>query len=88
MDWGLLFGGGAFGLMLVTATSGFVYLIMRLMTNPLKEDLVELQVTMKEISAKIKGESDLIRLIQQEVVKHERNCSLLKQVEARIGKVK
>ncbi len=78
MDWGLLFGGGAFALTLVGTTSGFVYLIMKLMTYPLKEDLVELQEAVKKISEKIKGEGDLIRLIQQEVVKHERNCPLLK----------
>ena len=72
MDWGLLFGCGAFGLMLVGTTSGFVYLIMKLMTNPLKEDLIELKESVKGISDKIKEEPDLVRLIQQEVVKHER----------------
>jgi len=64
--------------MLVGTTSGFVYLLMKLITTPLKEDLIELQVSVKGISEKIKGEGDLIRLIQAEVVKHERGCPLRK----------
>jgi len=74
MDWGLLFGGSAFGLSLVGTTSGFVYLIMRLITNPLKEDLEEMKKTVGQMNDKMKGPEDLDNLIQRHIAEHSANC--------------
>jgi hypothetical protein len=73
MDWGLIFGAGAFFVALIVAISTFVYFIMRLMILPIKDDMDEMKVSVKEISNGLKSETDLVRLIDERVVKHERS---------------
>lgn len=74
MDWQVLLAGGAFALTLVGTTSGFVYLIMRLITNPMKDDIDEMKDAILKMGDKMKSEEDLKNMIQAEIAKHERNC--------------
>lgn len=74
MEWHVLFAGGAFGLMLVTSTSGFVFLIMRLITNPLKEDVNEMKESIKTMAQKMKSETDLLNMIRTEIGNHQKEC--------------
>lgn len=74
MSWEAIFAGGSFGILVVGTTSGFVYLIMRLITNPIKEDLEKVQKDVSIISAKMKSETDLINMIRAEIATHEREC--------------
>jgi hypothetical protein len=81
MEWGVIFGGVSAGIMLVATISGFVYLIMRLTTNPIKEDVDELKKavteltrTINSLSTKIKSDADLDNIVQVAIANHERNC--------------
>ena len=76
MDWTLLFAGIASGVAVVGTTSGFVYLIMRLITNPLKQDLDKLSKSVELITNKLKSESDLMHMINSQIATHERGCPL------------
>jgi len=74
MDWSTLLAGASFGVALIATMSGFVYLIMRLITQPMKESLTELKDTVKLIEQKIKTEGDLAHMISCAIVEHERSC--------------
>lgn len=74
MDWSTLLAGASFGVALIATMSGFVYLIMRLITQPMKESLTELKDTVKLIEQKIKTEGDLAHMISRAIVEHERSC--------------
>jgi hypothetical protein len=74
MEWGVLFGGAAFGLSLVLAIAGLMYLIMRLMVAPMATSIRQLEIDVSEIKEKVKTEGDLLRMIDVRIAEHERRC--------------
>lgn len=87
MDWGLFFGAGSFFIALTLAISTFVYFIMKLQMNPMKEDvdelkkaIAELTKNINELTRKVKTETDLIRIIDERIVRHEKACLNYKQI--------
>ena len=59
---------------ILIAMSGFVYLIIKLVTNPLKESIIELKKEIEALRKVIKSESDLYNLIKLAIDEHEKNC--------------
>lgn len=70
MDWSVVLGAGAFAISLTTAISALMYLIMRLMVQPIKEDLDEL----KRNTAGIKTDAEIARMIDLAIAKHKEEC--------------
>jgi len=70
MDWSVVLGAGGFAISLTMAIAGLMYLIMRLMVQPIKEDLDEL----KRNTAGIKSDVEIKRMIELEVANHIQNC--------------
>lgn len=70
MDWTLMMSIAAFALALITAIAGLMYLIMKLMVHPLKEDLDEL----KRNTSNLRTDSEITRMIDLAVANHRQEC--------------
>lgn len=76
MDWSVVFAAAGFGVSLVCAIGGLVWLLLRLALEPLKEDISELKAAVRPIEAKVKSEPELQRIIDLAVARHAEDCRL------------
>lgn len=74
MEWPVLFAAGGFALALATALGGLTFLIIRLVTDPMKRDLADIQADLKSAIRQIKAEPDLQRMMDVTVSDHRDKC--------------
>ena len=70
MDWTIALSAAALAVTVIIAIAGLMYLIMRLMVQPLRDDLEEVKLN----TAKIKGEGELERMINLAIANHRQEC--------------
>ena len=74
MDLTLFYAGiGAAGVIIAT-TSGLVWLIITLITRPIKEDIEEIKCNIEKYLPKIMSETELNRMISLSLSEHAREC--------------
>lgn len=71
MDWTIALSASALAVSVIIAIAGLMYLIMRLMVQPLREDIDEI----KQNTSKIKSDDEIENLIELKIAKHKEECS-------------
>lgn len=69
---------------IIGATSSLVWLILRLSLKPIEKELMEIRDKVDDV----KTEEDLKRMMQIEIVKHERGCRQDRMTETGIVKAR
>jgi len=72
--WTVIFAAGAFGVALTGTISGFVYLVMKLITEPMKQDIAETKEMIIPMLSKVKSEDELRRIARDEIRIQEDRC--------------
>jgi len=72
--WMVILAFGSFAVALTMAISGFVYLTMKLMIDPLKREISEMKEQFTPLVRKVKNGDELQRMMDLTVARHATDC--------------
>jgi hypothetical protein len=83
LDYHLFYGGVAASCAIISVTSALVWLIISLITKPIRSDIEEIKQCLREIVPKVKSETDLQRMIAVDFSERSKAC--VRAVESKIN---
>ena len=89
MNWSIVLGAMAVCTSIIGVTGGFIFLVLKLMVNPINATLEAMAASITKISEdihqaerRIKPEAELATMISLAIHEHAKECAILKERRA------